>query len=145
MLRYSDLTQEQIDFICNGCGGKGGLIKPPNFIFLASCKHHDFRFWVGHTWEHFFKANKDFYVMMKRDIANIKFYEEGMNWREKIVSISKASAKKAYYHTWAFSYFSAVNVGGMKYFYFADKPKTLEVLNAEMQIEALKQDIKEMR
>lgn len=116
MLKYSDLTLLQKQHICNGCGGKGGWIKPPNFIFKASCNHHDFKFWRGCTKADFKKANKDFYTWMKEDIKNIK------KWYKRI-----------YYHIWAFSYYEAVNIGGKKYFYFADKPKTLEDLKKEMK------------
>ncbi len=116
ILKYSDLDIEQKMFITNGCGGKGGYINPPNFIFKASCNHHDFKFWVGHTWKHLLKANSEFYRWMRRDIkdADIRWY------------------KRAYYHTWAFSYYTAVNIGGAKYFYFSDAPKTLEDLQKEM-------------
>lgn len=115
ILKYSDLNEEQKKYICNGCGGKGGMIKPPNFIFKASCNHHDFKFWRGCTEEDFKKANKDFYDWMKEDIKNIK------KWY-----------KKVHYRIWAFSYYQFVNYGGKKYFNFADKPKTLEDLNREM-------------
>lgn len=133
MLKYRYLTHEQKKHICNGCGAKGGWIKPPNFIFLASCNHHDFKFWLGCTIEAFYKANKDFYEMMKIDIANIKFYTDDMKWYEKAISISKASAKKSYYHIWAFAYYQAVNIGGKEYFYFAEVMKTKEDLLKEME------------
>lgn len=119
MLKYSDLTQKQKDFLSNGCGAKGGIINPPDFIFKASCGHHDFRFWIGCSWKHFFKANKDFYKWMRVDIkeANIRWY------------------KKAYYHTWAFSYFSAVNIFGVCCFNFSDRQRTLEDLIKLMESE----------
>lgn len=115
MLKYINLTPLQKKHICNGCGGKGGWIKPPNFQFLASCNHHDFKFWIGHTLAHFKKANKDFYTWMKEDIKNAKWY------------------KKAYYHVWAYAYYKAVDLGGKKYFYFSDTPKTLEDLENEIK------------
>ena len=40
MLIYKDLTDTQKQAICNGCGGKGGFINPPEFLFHASCNHH---------------------------------------------------------------------------------------------------------
>ena len=84
MLKYKDLTLDQKKHICNGCGGKGGIINPPNFIFKASCNQHDFKFWKGCSLENFKKANKDFYIWMKEDIKNEnKWY------------------KRDYYHVWA--------------------------------------------
>ena len=118
-LRYRDLTQEQKDFICNGCGGKGGFIKPPNFIFLASCKQHDFYYWRGCTKEDFRLANKEFYDMTREDIAEIEWYK---------------IHKKVWYHAWAFIYFLAVSLGGKKYFYYGPKQKTLEDLLREMEV-----------
>ena len=50
MLKYSDLTPAQKQHIRNGCGGKGGWINPLDFIFNASCNHHDFLFWLGCSW-----------------------------------------------------------------------------------------------
>ena len=119
-LRYGDLTQEQRKFICNGCGGKGGFIKPPDFIFLASCNQHDFYYWRGCTKEDFKLANKEFYEMTREDIAQIKWYK---------------IHKKAWYHAWAFLYFLAVSLGGKKYFYFGPKPKDIEDLKKEMENE----------
>lgn len=135
-MHYSDLTPQQKEYICNGCGGKGGWIKPPDFIFLASCNHHDFKFWLGHTLEHFYKANKDFYTWMKKDIESIAFYKDGMNWIERTISISKVTIKKSHYHIWAYAYYQAVNIGGKKYFHFADTCKTLADLRREMAIES---------
>ncbi len=117
LLKYSDLTKHQKAFITNGCGGKGGYINPPNFIFKASCNHHDFLFWRGHTKKDFIQANKDFYRWMKIDIKELK-----SRWH-----------KKAYYHIWAFTYFSAVNIAGTKYFYFGERMKTLEDLEKEIE------------
>lgn len=36
-LKYSDLTDEQKEIICNGCGGKSGWLNPPELLFNASC------------------------------------------------------------------------------------------------------------
>ena len=44
---YDQLTDWQRDQLCNGCGRKGGLAKPPDFIFRADCNRHDFEYWVG--------------------------------------------------------------------------------------------------
>ena len=119
MLKYKDLTKEQKKHICNGCGGKGGWIKPPDFKFKASCNHHDFKFWKGCTLEDFHKANKDFYTWMKEDIKKAKWY------------------KRPYYHVWAYAYYQAVNFGGKEYFYFAKTPKTLAELEEEISMKKL--------
>jgi len=114
MLKYKDLTKEQKDFICNSCGGKGGWIKPPDFIFKASCNHHDFRYWRGATEDDRRLADKEFYGWTRADIEDAKWY------------------LKAYYHVWAFTYFQFVRFGGRKYFYYGEKPKELDDLIREM-------------
>ena len=111
-LTYQNLTKEQKAFICNGCGGKGGKIKVPNFLFLASCNHHDFKYWVGCT-------------LLDKVKADFAFY------RWMLIDINKAEVtivQKAYYQVWAFAYFIAVSAGGSKYFYFASKKRDMQSL-----------------
>ena len=110
MLRYKDLTDTQKQAICNGCGGKGGFINPPEFLFHASCNHHDFRYWRGCTEADRKDADDSFYKWMKVDVSESKLY------------------LKPYYHFLAWSYYKAVRLFGKKYFNYSDKPKTLEDL-----------------
>jgi len=135
MFKYKDLTPEQKKHICNGCGGKGGVVKPPNFIFKASCNHHDFLFWIGFSIKHFLIANTKFYKWMRVDIKESK-----VRWY-----------KKTYYHTWAFTYYMFVNAAGVKFFHFSDTKKTLSDLNEEIadaktkkMLDAIKKDNKEL-
>ena len=114
-LKYEDLTKGQKYFVANGCGGKGGIIKPPNFIFLASCGHHDFRYWRGGTKSQRQRDDEAFYLWMKEDIKNAKWY------------------LKPHYHIWAYTYYKSVRLGGGKYYHFADKQKNLKDLIAEME------------
>ena len=98
MIKYSQLTDKQKQAICNGCGGKGGLINPPEFLFHASCNQHDFYYWRGGKEEDRKKADNDFYEAMKMDIKKAKWHLQ------------------PYYSFWAFSYFTAVRLVGKKYF-----------------------------
>lgn len=107
MLRYSDLTKEQKDKITNGCGSKGGLIKPPSFIFKASCNHHDFLYWLGGDESDRIYADDTFYKYMKIDIEGEKWYS------------------KPFHHAWAYIYYKAVRIFGKKYFYFTENKRTL--------------------
>lgn len=108
MLRYSQLTQEQKSKICNGCGIKGGFIKVPNFLFKASCNHHDFRYWRGCREVDRKDADDSFYKWMRVDIKGAKWY------------------LKPYYHMWAWFYHKAVRLFGSKHFYYADKQRTIK-------------------
>ena len=110
MLNFRDLTKEQIKKICNGCGGKGGVIKPPSFIFKASCVIHDFYYWRGCTKADRKTADKNFYHYMIVDIKEVA-------WNQK-----------PYYHVWAFTYYWAVRLFGKKYFNHSNKMRTLDDL-----------------
>lgn len=98
MLKYSNLTPEQKKIICNGCGGKGGFIKPPDFIFHASCNQHDFYYWRGGDEKDRELADIQFYEAMSIDILNAKWY------------------LKPYYRFWAYTYYIAVRIAGGKFF-----------------------------
>ena len=111
MPKFSELTAKQIATICNGCGGKGSWIKAPNFLFKASCYQHDYRYWLGTTKADRKRADEAFYRWMKRDI------KERGKWYNK-----------AWYHTWAYTYYKAVRIGGSKYFN-KNKVRTLKDLN----------------
>lgn len=113
MIKYADLTPEQKKFVCNGCGGKGGWINPPEFLFHASCNHHDFKYWQGCTEEDRLKADKEFYEAMKVDVSNAKWF------------------LKPYYHTWAWTYYKAVQISGKKFFHYGDRKKDLPDLIRE--------------
>lgn len=115
MLRYSELTEEQKKFITNGCGGKSGWINPPEFLFHASCNQHDFYYWRGCTEEDRLKADTEFYELMKKDASEAKWY------------------LRPHYYMWAWTYYMSVRVMGKKFFYYADKQKTIEDLNREMK------------
>ena len=98
MLKYRDLTPEQKAKICNGCGGKGGFIKPPQFLFRASCNQHDFYYWRGGTELDRKKADDAFYRFMKMDANSAEWY------------------RVVFYRMIAFSYYRAVRAFGKKYF-----------------------------
>ena len=115
MLKYSDLTIEQKKFITNGCGGKGGLINPPEFIFHDSCNQHDFYYWRGCSEDDRKTADSAFYKFMKIAISNVKWY------------------LKPHYHIWGWTYYQGVRISGKKFFHFADSMKTIEDLIKEME------------
>lgn len=115
MLHYKSLTKRQRKFICNGCGGKGGFVNPPEFLFHASCNHHDFLYWRGGTEEDRENADNAFYDFMKKDIAEAKWY------------------KRTYYSVLAFTYFKAVRKFGEEFFFYASRCKNEKDLQREMR------------
>jgi hypothetical protein len=113
-IRYRDLTQKQKDFVCSGCGPKGLFVKPPNFRFRASCDHHDFNYWLGCHRYHRKKADLQFYCEMLKDAGG-----------------------KRKYKFWAQAYYRAVRIGGIPFFNWAKRQRTLEDLEAAMESEGL--------
>lgn len=113
-VRYRDLTEDQENYICNGCKGKGHWFDPPEFLFTASCNHHDFNYWIGHTEEDRKKADWEFYQAMLDD-AN-----EAPWW------------KRWWYRLLAYAYYKAVRLFAKDYFYYGPAEKTLEDLEKEI-------------
>lgn len=102
MIKYSQLTDNQKKAICNGCGGKGGFINPPEFLFNASCNQHDFYYWRGGNENDRLKADNMFYEAMKEDIRTASWY------------------LKPYYSFWAYTYYKAVRFVGKKFFSYGN-------------------------
>ena len=100
MLRYTDLTSTEKDKICNGCGGKGTVVPVPDFLFKASCNHHDFYYWLGGDEDTREAADAAFYKYMKIDS-----HEQSKGLLQAAISLS-----------WAYVYYKAVRYFGKPYF-----------------------------
>jgi len=74
-IRFRDLTYHQRMVICNGCGSKGGIIPVPEFLFHASCNHHDFQYFIGGNRLQRKKADLQFYREMIRDAGHSRYYK----------------------------------------------------------------------
>ncbi len=114
MVKYRDLTAKEREFITNGCGSKGGIVKVPNFMFKASCNQHDFYYWRGCTEKERLSADTKFYEKMLEDVTGVVWY------------------KRWFYGAWAWTYYKAVRFGGKHAFYYADKQRTRLELMEEM-------------
>ena len=118
-LRWLTLTPKQRTFflahIANGCKGKGSLLNPPDFIFMASCNHHDFNYWIGHTGKDRKKADRQFYKAMLIDANEHPWY------------------KRCVYKSLAWVYYQAVRLFASSYFYYADQERTEEDLEKLME------------
>ena len=105
-VKLEDLTQSQINQFCNGCGGKGGWIKPPHRIFFkASCNHHDYGYFKGCNRQHRKRADKKLYDAMMEDCRTLPEDQEIM------------------YKPWCLLYYLAVRIMGWKFFYYADRQR----------------------
>lgn len=101
MRKFEDLTEKQKDYICNGCGGKGGKVVPPYAImFEADCNHHDFGYWKGGSiWDRF-KADWKLAVAMTKDAFNF-------GWKLH---------RSAYFMGWTVGYFVGIRLAGFTFF-----------------------------
>ena len=115
-MKYSELTQYQKELIgLNGCGGKGGWIKPPKRIFFeASCNRHDCGYSQGGCEEDRINCDIVFLKAMLRDCARLP-----------------DGARKKKYIVWSHLYFIAVRAYGWKYFNYCHQRLTIQsLLNA---------------
>lgn len=114
-IRFGNLTTDVVDAliemeILNGCGGKGSYINPPDWLFTASCYHHDFNYWLGGDERDRKKADKQFYDAMRKDVKRASWW------------------KRPWYRLMAWSYYRAVRLFAKSHFHYADVERTLEDL-----------------
>lgn len=114
-IRYADLTPTMRLHICNGCGKKGGWIKPPEFMFTASCNWHDFNYWLGCTEKDRKKADIQFLQAMKKDVSRLAWYRRPLAYLA------------------AETYYLAVRTCGKSAFYYGKEERTLEDLKKELE------------
>lgn len=115
-LRWRLMTPAQKAFLANGCGGKGGLLKPPDFCFRASCDQHDVNYQIGYTERHRRRADRQFLQAMLRDAIDLPFLAEP-------VAILAAIA-----------YYRAVRRFGGAYFNYSDREYDIADLAIDMEL-----------
>ena len=107
-MRYLDLNASQKAEICNGCGGKGGIVRPPHAKFFENeCNWHDFNYFLGFTEAHRKKADKQLLAAMLKKVKGLSWY-----WQLR-------------YRPWCYIYYRAVRVVGKKFFYYGNKEQEL--------------------
>jgi hypothetical protein len=104
-IRYNNLTQFQKNIICNGCGGKGSILKAPKWLFNASCNRHDFNYWIGCKESDRLKADRQFLKAMRIDISEMFFL------------------LKLIRHLEAQLFYFFVRKFGKKFFYYGEKER----------------------
>ena len=114
-LKYADLTPTEKRFVCNGCGAKGRGAWVPDFMFTASCDHHDFNYWRGGNEAAREKADREFYEAMKRDVRRLSWYRRPL----------------ARFLAWR--YYRAVRRWGRSAFFYG-QPKGIAELEKEMSL-----------
>lgn len=109
MKKFEDLTPEERAMICNGCGPKGGWIKPPHAIFFkASCDHHDYGYWKGCTEADREICDRKFYEAMIADCAPLPWYQY------------------IRYRPWVYAYYHAVRLFGKESFYYGPDKREIK-------------------
>jgi hypothetical protein len=92
------LKSSQPDFVPNGCGGKGGWINPPEWIFHKDCNKHDTAYNTGGDEAARLKADRQFLVDMLASVAKAPWYF------------------RLFFKSQALLYYKAVRMCGAKYF-----------------------------
>lgn len=101
-LKFADLSDTERAIVCNGCGGKGWIFDPPEFLFGASCDHHDFHYWRGGT-----EAD--------RKTADRQFLAEMLDDAELLPLL-----KRPWHSFTAWVYYFAVRTFGRKCFHYGE-------------------------
>lgn len=101
---YKSLTPAQMAEICNGCGGKGGWVKPPHRIFFeTSCHHHDWGYSCGGTEADRLNCDLKLMEAMEQDCESLPWW------------------KQIRYRPWCLLYYAGVRICGSDYFYYGQK------------------------
>ena len=84
ILEYTNVPEDSIKIISNGCGSRYFILDVPEFVFHDSCDKHDFHYWRGGTEADRKKADKEFYSDMKIDAQFQPWWKrlflKGMAW-----------------------------------------------------------------
>jgi len=115
--RWSQLPPDIRALVGNGCGSKGGWLRPPNFMFEASCDQHDFYYLRGATEGDRIAADDAFLRAMLRDAALTGWWVRWLNRR-----IARTYA-------WAVSKY------GKSHFSYREFPMTWDDLNAHVFVQ----------
>ncbi|MBF0205198.1 MAG: hypothetical protein HQK67_13075 [Desulfamplus sp.] len=116
-LKYEDLSDKQIWLVSNGCGGKGGVVKPPHKLFFeSSCAMHDVSYSQGGCEEDRIEADVGFFRAMLKDC-------------EKVSGV----LSKRRYVIWAHLYFMGVRTFGWRYFNYRHEKLSLASLIKSME------------
>lgn len=115
-IRFNELSPDIIEALrdvgeLNGCGGKGAWLNPPDWLFEASCDHHDFNYWLGGDEAARKEADWQFYQAMLADAAAASWW------------------KRPWYKMVAWSYYKAVRYFASSFFHYGPE-RTLEDLKA---------------
>ncbi len=82
----------------NGCGGKGGWVNPPEWIFHEDCNKHDMAYEEGGTEQDRLFADKLFLADMLHSVSLVKWY------------------RRPFLKSQAHIYYNAVRLFGAKHF-----------------------------
>lgn len=114
-MKFSELTPREVAAICNGCGGKGGWVRPPQFRFRADCNHHDFHYWRGGSERDRRKADRQFLLSMIGD------------------SLELRGPRQFFHILAAIVYYNAVRFCGRKFFFYTRYPRNRAALDSWMR------------
>jgi hypothetical protein len=102
---FDQMTPAQKNTCCNGCGGKGGSLRPPHWFGLEEdCNWHDWMYYLGGTKADRLVADRGLHDRIQRRADGVPLW------------------KRWYYRLQAWIYYRAVRLCGGSYFSWRDKP-----------------------
>jgi hypothetical protein len=105
---FDFLTPRQVAILTNGCGGKGGTLRPPQFMWgTDACSRHDYAYWIGGDESDRHAANVAFLENMKAEadqVANGKCW--GFRWLYRHFFYGMADVYYEAVEKWGRDYFS---------------------------------------
>ena len=123
--KYRDLSPEERSEICNGCGGKGGIVTPPHAeLFREACDHHDFNYHLGHRERHRWKADRQLRGAMRTKVRTTP----AAILRGHLPALLRrmpAFAVRQIFYRWCDAYYLAVALVGWRFFHYAEKEQTI--------------------
>ena len=126
-IKYSDLTEAQVNSFCNGCGSSKGKFRPPHYrLFKHQCCPHDFDYAVGGSWWDKFKADKRLRTRIRKKIKQVDIMTLRNNLYLDDDPFPDCWIRQIYYR-WADGYFLGVLFGGNSSFRF-DRQKQWPVM-----------------
>ena len=118
-MRYRHLNEKQRKELCNGCGGKGGFVKPPYAeLFERCCQHHDFNYFLGYRHRDRFRADFQLFIGLLEEIWLGNIFDEA-DWKFPV---------RCYLSLWTILYYIGITLFGWKFFYYGEKEQEIPEL-----------------
>ena len=126
-VKYSELTEDMINEICNGCGASKSKFRPPHYrLFKHACCPHDYDYAVGGSWWDKIKADWRLRSRIRAKVKKVDIAALRNNLYLDDDTFPDFAIRQIYYR-WADGYFLGVVCGGNSNFRFDRQKQWPEV------------------